>query len=156
MQSKPYAHARPAFFAVCLAAVLLDAASKAWAQSLPAPLYPASFLCLRPVYNHGASFGLLSSLNFAPALLAGLACAACAALCRHALARPCSAWRCCACALACAGSAANAFERAVWGKVTDFLAFGAPWAQFPVFNLADAFICAGLAALVWTASHDNS
>jgi len=47
--------------------------------------------------------------------------------------------------LVCAGALGNLIDRAVLGRVTDFLEFG--FVQFPVFNVADMAILAGVGVL---------
>ena len=44
-----------------------------------------------------------------------------------------------------AGAIGNLIDRVWHGAVTDFIAIG----SFPVFNLADSFICVGVAIMVW-------
>ena len=46
------------------------------------------------------------------------------------------------------GIIGNLFDRIVYGKVIDFLSFKFGTYSFPVFNLADTFICVGIFLLI--------
>lgn len=46
------------------------------------------------------------------------------------------------------GIAGNLFDRVVYGKVIDFLSFRFGSYSFPIFNLADVFICVGAFLLI--------
>ena len=46
------------------------------------------------------------------------------------------------------GIIGNLFDRIVYGKVIDFLSFKFGTYSFPVFNLADTFICIGIFLLI--------
>lgn len=48
-------------------------------------------------------------------------------------------------ALIIAGALGNIIDRLCLGAVTDFIRVG----TFPVFNLADSFICVGVVLLIW-------
>jgi signal peptidase II len=51
-----------------------------------------------------------------------------------------------------AGALGNFWERVVFGAVTDFLSFSLPFSpyfSFPIFNLADVFIFAGVVLWLW-------
>ena len=46
------------------------------------------------------------------------------------------------------GILGNLFDRVFYGKVIDFLSFNIFGFMFPVFNLADTFICVGVGLLI--------
>jgi signal peptidase II len=47
------------------------------------------------------------------------------------------------------GALGNLYDRVVNGAVFDFLYFHCHEYHFPVFNLADSFVCIGVVLLVW-------
>lgn len=47
--------------------------------------------------------------------------------------------------LVLAGAVSNFADRIVYGGVVDFISIG----QWPLFNIADALICCGLALMIW-------
>ncbi len=137
--------------AVVLAA---DQASKAWVLDvldLPTlgsvPVLP--FLSLTMVWNRGVTFGLLGGLGGAASwVLAGVALCVVVALfvwLRRAETRLVAV----ALGSIAGGAVGNVVDRVRFGAVVDFLhahAFGHSWY---VFNVADAAIVCGVAALVF-------
>jgi signal peptidase II len=92
--------------------------------------------------NTGVAFGAMAGAGFAPAALALMA-AAVVAWASGGAAR--SVWGANALALMLGGAAGNLLDRVRSGFVVDFIAL--PW--WPTFNLADAAIVCGAAALAW-------
>ena len=46
------------------------------------------------------------------------------------------------------GIIGNLFDRVIYGKVIDFLSFNIFGYMFPIFNVADIFICVGICLLI--------
>ena len=139
--------------AAALLVLAADQASKAWilfGLDLPSlgSVAVLPFLNFTMVWNRGVTFGLLGGLGAAGAwLLAGVALAVVVALAiwlRRAETRLVAA----ALGAIAGGAVGNVIDRLRFGAVVDFLhahAFGYSWY---VFNVADAAIVCGVAALV--------
>jgi signal peptidase II len=131
---------------------VLDQALKAWVLGLiffpPRVVAVTPFFNLAPAWNRGVSFGFLAhESEWAPWLLTALAVVIVGVLVRW-LARAENGWIAAALGLVLGGAAGNAVDRVRFGAVADFLdvhAFG--W-HFWAFNLADAAITVGAAALL--------
>ena len=96
--------------------------------------------------NTGAAFGILKNRQWIFMLFAAvIICAVSWFCCRYLLDDrkylPLRA----VCALMCAGAAGNLADRILHGYVIDFLYFSL--IDFPVFNLADVYVCAASALL---------
>ncbi len=129
---------------------LLDVSSKAWAQrnlveSAPELLY---FLSLRLGFNSGIAFSLFASDSgttrhyiLAATSLASLAIIFMMTSARMAMERI-------ALALILGGAFGNIADRIPDGHVTDFIAVRLGEYHFPIFNLADASISAGVVLLL--------
>ena len=89
------------------------------------------------VHNTGAAFGILKN---EPKFLIGISVAAVLAIVFF-LRRRSFSW-----ALIIGGTFGNLYDRLQYGYVIDFLDFRV----WPVFNLADASICIGVAWIVWS------
>lgn len=142
---------------IAAATLLVDEASKAWAQRVldatPA-LEVAPFLRLRLGYNSGVAFSLFASLGastyisiFTSLLIAGLAWMAAQA--RRALERF-------GLALMIGGALGNLSDRLGDGLVTDFIDLHAGGWHFPTFNLADVTITLGVLLLLAQPLRDAS
>ncbi|MDH7480178.1 MAG: signal peptidase II [Syntrophomonadaceae bacterium] len=146
MQSESCQRRITAFWLLAAAVVLVDQASKLWAQSaLPAvgslEVLP-SLLYLTRVANPGAAFGLFArhTLLFVGVSLAVLFLAVF-------FARRIAAWGWLvrlALALQVGGAAGNLLDRVRFGHVVDFIDFRV----WPVFNLADSAIVIGAGLLL--------
>lgn len=134
-----------------IAGVLADWASKLVARSLlsiqePTAIWPGFNFSLG--FNRGVAFGLFpaeSSLGFYLMLAVQLLLVggvlfvffrATDFLIRMFL------------AMIVGGASANLFDRLLYGGVTDFLDFYVEKWHWPAFNLADIFICVGVAGLI--------
>ncbi len=129
------------------AALVLDLGTKAWVRaSLPSPdgLDVASFLALRPRYNEGTTFGLLSGST----ALGLLVLVAVNALAVFALwwwaAHTRERWVALGAALMAAGALGNLIDRLLVGMVTDFIGLHLGAWYSPIFNLADLWVIVGL------------
>lgn len=133
-------------------AAVLDQATKLWivndVMAPPRTIEIAPFLDIVMVWNRGAGFGLLAGgPPWVQALLAAVALAVCGALLAWLL-RTDSRRLAIGLGLVVGGGAGNLIDRAARGAVADFVdlhAFGHHW---PAFNLADAAIAAGVAAVL--------
>jgi signal peptidase II len=145
--------ARVAGFAVAVLGILVDQATKAWmlgpfAIDAKGRVEVTPFLDLVMVWNRGVSYGLLqqgselgrwllTSLGIGGAVLFGWWLWSTKGL-LAALSL----------GLVIAGALSNAIDRLVYGAVADFFLFHAGGFEWYVFNLADAWIVAGVIGLV--------
>lgn len=111
----------------------------------PVVVVPKFFdICL--VFNEGAAWGIMAGKRL---LLVGVSLAFLAfiASCRRELAATRLGRN--ATGLMCGGIVGNFIDRALRGKVVDFLDFhvGSSW-SWPAFNIADAAICTGVGLLL--------
>lgn len=143
----------PLGLAVALLVLSADQASKWWVLArlhLPdlGSVAVMPLLNLTMVWNHGVTFGLLTSEGrFAPYLLGGTALLVVAALMIW-LRRTTSRLVAIAVGAVAGGAIGNVIDRLRYGAVVDFIhlhAFGYSWY---VFNVADASIVCGVAALM--------
>jgi signal peptidase II len=149
---------RAAFLAIALAGAVADLATKSWAFSalgvdpalrIAPPHVPIDVIpgCLawRASANPGIVWGLFQSVPGLFTVLAALAVPLIAGL----------YWRTAApgrlytaaLGLILAGALGNLYDRLVFGHVRDFIDFHV--IHYPTFNVADSFICAGVALLAW-------
>lgn len=127
------------FLAFIVLVFIFDRISKIAAlhylSSSGVPVIPGIFH-LTLVQNTGAAFGILKN---EPKFLTGVSIAAVLAILFF-LRRRSFPW-----ALVIGGALGNLYDRLRYGTVIDFLDFRV----WPVFNLADAAICVGVAWIVW-------
>lgn len=148
------ARPRPIGFGAAALTLALDQASKLWllfGYDLPArePLALAPFADLIVVWNRGISYGLFQQgTEIGRWLLVGLSIAATIALLVW-IGRTTNALLALALGLIAGGAAGNAIDRAAYGAVFDFVHLHAGSFSWYVFNVADAAIVAGVAALVY-------
>ncbi len=143
------------FFPILLVTLVLDQITKAWArgalvEGVSRHVFGA-FWHWRLSFNKGVAFSMLSDLGAARVVLPIIAALVFGTVVWMAsrsdqTSRPQVA----ALALIGAGALGNVIDRIAFGKVTDFVlwtAFGHAW---PVFNVADVALVAGvIAMLVW-------
>lgn len=135
------------FGLITLLALGLDALSKLLAERfLPQQAIRLGWLVeLRLTQNTGMAFGL-----FSDQLLAGIVLPLAAILCgwlmmrRYRITRFTAA----ACGMVLGGFIGNFAERLLFGYVRDMIFF--PWLPWFVCNVADIFICFGVAALAFS------
>ena len=130
----------------------LDQISKNWVLGALDASRPAievtSFLNIVLVWNRGISFGLFNrASDWQPWLLVGLSLAIVAGLLIW-LRTVRQAWLAAAVALIAGGAVGNAVDRVRLGAVVDFLDFHLAGWHFATFNVADAAITCGVAAML--------
>lgn len=106
------------------------------------------FFHLTYVQNHGISFGLLSSTGFGRWLLVAFSLIVCVGLFGW-IKQQTKPLRFIALSLIIGGALGNAYDRALYGYVVDFLDLNGlffPW----IFNPADVSINIGVGLLFWT------
>jgi lipoprotein signal peptidase len=139
--------------AVALLVLAADQASKWWILNvlhLPElhQVWLLPVLDLTMVWNRGVTFGLLNGLGgWGSAVLGVLALCVVAALGRW-LRRAESRLTAAALGAIAGGAVGNVIDRARFGAVVDFIRAHVGVWSWPVFNLADAAIVCGVAALV--------
>jgi signal peptidase II len=139
---------RPLIWALALAVVAIDQATKAWSLAALPPggvrgLLPG-LLQLRLVANTGAAFSLLSDSTVALAVVSLLVSLLLAAWIQ--LRPPGGRWLALAAGLLLGGAVGNGIDRWRLGWVVDFLEL-VP-VRFPVFNIADVAINAAVVCLL--------
>lgn len=135
--------------ALTAAIVLLDQMTKAWARAwLTSPLEIAPVLNLRLGFNPGVSFGLFAGDGETSRWILVAATGAVAAAMLVGMARTRRPSVKTALALIAGGAIGNIIDRVQQGAVTDFIDVHLGGAHWPTFNLADAAIFLGVAALI--------
>lgn len=100
------------------------------------------------VWNRGVSFGMLNGDGAMPPwVLSGVAVAISIALFLW-LRQVVQRWSAVAIGLVIGGAVGNVVDRALWGAVFDFADFHVGRWHWPAFNVADAAIVLGVAALL--------
>ncbi|WP_218574865.1 signal peptidase II [Reyranella sp. CPCC 100927] len=108
------------------------------------------FFDLVTVWNRGVSFGMLGGDGIGvlpPWMLSAVAVAISIALFLW-LRRITLRWTAMAIGLVIGGAVGNVIDRALWGAVFDFADFHVSGWHWPAFNVADAAIVLGVAALL--------
>lgn len=139
--------------AIAVGAVVLDVVTKAWAQQELVLHEPVAVLGqfgrLRLGYNTGTAFGLFVDSGPLVPIVTGVIIGAMLVWLATTIHRgnrldP----QLLAVALVLGGAIGNFVDRLPDGRVTDFLDVGVGALRWPSFNLADASIVAGVAAIV--------
>jgi signal peptidase II len=142
------------FLIVAAIAFAADQITKIWARAAleygaPATKVIENFFELRLSFNTGAAFGLLSGTTGARVLLTlvgVIACGVIVLLLRKA--RDDQPWTTWAFGLVAGGALGNVVDRALFGKVTDFIVWRWYEREWPTFNIADAALVAGVLILL--------
>ena len=131
------------FAVVAVVLLVLDRATKVWAESALAGGgldFIPGFLGFTLVHNKGASFGMLQGATVFFVIITVVICAAILVYLvkykRH------TALEAAILGLIFSGALGNAYDRLFNGQVTDFLHF--EFFDFPVFNVADCCITIGI------------
>lgn len=147
------------FAALAAATVVLDQVTKYWARhalvrwiegravASPATVIDGYF-DFRLSYNTGSAFGLFAGMGGARvwlSLVGVIACVAIFLVLRKATDQ--QKWLTSALALVAGGAVGNVIDRALFGKVTDFVVWKIGRHEWPAFNVADAALVAGVLIL---------
>jgi signal peptidase II len=142
-----------ALLALAAIVVILDQASKAWIR---ANLQHGEEIVLWPgvvhlshVLNYGAAWGVLSGQRWLLIAVSVLVMAGVLAVARGMVER--SVWQMWALGLIVGGAVGNLIDRVLAGAVTDMIDMDTSWQwlrNFPVFNLADSALTAGVLILL--------
>jgi signal peptidase II len=144
----------PRLAAVALAILVADQLSKLWlldylAMGAHAPVEVTSFFKLVMVWNYGISFGMLAMPDsWMPVLLIALAVVISAILWRLAH-QTHDRVEALAYMVIIGGALGNAIDRVRYGAVADFFYFHVGSLGWPAFNIADASIFCGVAAILF-------
>lgn len=145
------------YFILCAVIVAADIITKIWARSVLAEIGSISVLDgifqLTYVENRGAAFGILQDRRWVFIVLTVLILAAVAyAAVRYKNKPP---LLCLGMCFVVGGAVGNMIDRICLGFVVDFLDFCL--IDFPVFNVADIFVCVGAAlCAAFFIIYDNS
>ena len=104
-----------------------------------------NFFYINKIFNTGAAFSLFTGNNF---ILIIIAIAVLIYIDRKVIDDIKSKISIISISMLIGGIIGNLFDRIVYGKVIDFLSFKFGTYSFPVFNLADTFICIGIFLLI--------
>lgn len=104
-----------------------------------------NFFYINKIFNTGAAFSLFTGNNF---ILIIIAIAVLIYIDRKVIDDIKSKISVISISMLIGGIIGNLFDRIVYGKVIDFLSFKFGTYSFPVFNLADTFICIGIFLLI--------
>ena len=137
-----------------LSALALDQGSKVWARQTLKPKYPdvvtvvSGYFDLRYSENSGSAFGMFRSLPGGRILLLAIGVLALVALTYYLYkAEPHRARFGAEMGLLAGGTLGNVLDRVMYGRVTDFVVWKLGTHEWPTFNVADAALVVGLAAL---------
>lgn len=112
------------------------------------PIELTGFFKLVMVWNTGVSFGMMKhSADWMPYFLITLAVAIALVLLRLGL-KSSLRWERVGYGMVIGGALANVIDRIRFGAVADFFYFHLGSFSWPAFNVADAFICTGVALLL--------
>jgi lipoprotein signal peptidase len=143
------------FFIALVIAVGLDQGSKIWARSHLKPIYPESqvvvhgYFDLRYSENPGSAFSLFGHMENARWLLLLVGIGALCVVGRYLYTAPAQAGRMGGeLGLLAGGALGNMIDRAMLGRVTDFIVWKVHGHEWPTFNVADAALVIGVAGLL--------
>ena len=138
---------------VLLFALMLDSATKIWAEQTLEPFQPVpvfdNFVRLTLGYNTGVAFGMFANGGSWPLIITGVIIVGLVIWFSRALySGEFAAWAVVPIGLLLGGAIGNFIDRMVDGRVTDFIDVGLGDARWPTFNLADSFILIGVGLLI--------
>jgi signal peptidase II len=145
-------HGMLPWLGLALVVVLLDQLSKVAVMrtfEYGRPHWVTSFFNLVLVYNQGAAFSFLAAAGgWQRWMFTALGLVAAAVICYLLKRHQAQRLFCSALALILGGALGNVIDRALYGRVVDFLDVHAGQLHWPVFNLADSAITVGAVLLV--------
>jgi signal peptidase II len=143
------------FFIALVLAVGLDQGSKIWARSHLKPIYPESqvvvsgYFDMRYSENPGSAFSLFGHMEGARWILLLVGIGALGVVGRYLYLAPGPAGRMGGeLGLLAGGALGNMIDRAMMGRVTDFIVWKVAGHEWPTFNIADAALVIGVAGLL--------
>ena len=145
------------WFGVCaVVSIALDQWTKVLARDALKPLGPfhpkvviPGFFNLRYSENPGVAFGMLQQMPGGRLLLTLMAVAAFLLVLAYLRKTPTAATRLhVALGLVGGGAIGNLIDRAMYGRVTDFIVWHVKEHEWPAFNIADAALCIGVGLMV--------
>ena len=135
----------PLYIAAILVMIVVDQVVKHWAFTVLQPQHPIQLIenvfHLTYIENRGAAFSMFAKFDsrwIFVALAAVITLAICYALSKKLMQTALGSW---SLVLIAAGAVGNAVDRVARGFVVDMFDFRL--IHFPVFNVADIFICVG-------------
>ena len=140
-------------FLAFLAALVLDALTKFWAEQtlelfLPVPIV-GEFFRFTLGYNTGVAFGMFANGGVWPLVITGIVIIFLFVwFIKTLYTGRFPAWTAWPIGLLLGGAVGNFLDRIYDGQVTDFIDVGIGEARWPTFNLADSFILIGVGFLV--------
>jgi signal peptidase II len=138
---------------VLLFALMLDSATKIWAERTLEPFQPVpvidNLVRLTLGYNTGVAFGMFANGGSWPLIITGVIIIGLVIWFSRALySGEFVAWAVVPIGLLLGGAIGNFIDRMVDGRVTDFIDVGLGDVRWPTFNLADSFILIGVGLLI--------
>ncbi len=137
------------WFLLCAALVAADRFSKLWAVSALKNAAPKGFipkvLQFSYVENRGIAFGMLQNKHWLVIPVNIVILAVCAWIARDFVKKQQKIPAFALCLIA-SGAIGNLIDKIMLGYVVDFIE--TVFVDFPVFNLADVFVCTGAALLI--------
>lgn len=155
--AQPPASRRYLWFGVwAVVSIVLDQWTKALAREVLKPLGPfrpkvviPGFFNLRYSENPGVAFGMLQQIPGGRLLLTLMAVAAFLLVLAYLRKTPATATRLhVALGLVGGGAIGNLIDRALYGRVTDFIVWHVKEHEWPAFNIADAALCIGVGLMI--------
>ncbi len=140
------------YISLCVLAVLLDRVTKAWALNnlVEGPVLIAPGVRLALSWNRGVSWSMLTPDTAQQHLvLTALIVVITLSFLVHAIFEHRRGQSVMFHALVVAGAASNLIDRFLYGAVVDFILLSVGNWHWPVFNVADILVVAGIGGIVW-------
>lgn len=151
------------FLGALLISLGLDQASKIWARASLKPRFPdvmsiiPGYFELRYAENTGAAFSVFRSLPGARVIFLVIGAIALGVVYRYLRQLDAKNWRVAMeLGLLAGGAIGNLADRAIYGRVTDFIVWRVGTHEWPTFNIADAALLVGIVGLFFDMKPDNT